>query len=114
MYKSRRQVELFFKRTTRHLRIKRFLGPGENAVIIRPNVLRQPWMTAEDRLIEIAGQGGNGPWNARIAPKVIDPAHLVQYGCDQTVGFPQQDQQICTRTTGYKHAMNQEISVWPL
>jgi hypothetical protein len=32
LYKSRRQVELFFKWIKQHLRIKRFLGTSENAV----------------------------------------------------------------------------------
>ena len=32
LYKSRRQVELFFKWIKQHLRIKRFYGTSENAV----------------------------------------------------------------------------------
>ena len=32
LYKSRRQVELFFKWIKQHLRIKRFFGTSENAV----------------------------------------------------------------------------------
>jgi len=32
LYKSRWQVELFFKRIKRHLRIKRFLATSQNAV----------------------------------------------------------------------------------
>ena len=32
LYKSRRQVELFFKWIKRHLCIKKFLGPSEHAV----------------------------------------------------------------------------------
>ena len=32
LYKSRWQVELFFKWSKQHLRIKRFLGTSENAV----------------------------------------------------------------------------------
>jgi hypothetical protein len=32
LYKSRWQVELFFKWIKQHLRVKRFLGPSENAV----------------------------------------------------------------------------------
>lgn len=32
MYKSRWQVELFFKWVKQHLRVKRFLGVSENAV----------------------------------------------------------------------------------
>ena len=32
LYKNRWQVELFFKWIEQHLRIKKFLGPGENAV----------------------------------------------------------------------------------
>ena len=35
MYKSRRQVELFFKWIKQHLRIKRFIGNSENAVKTR-------------------------------------------------------------------------------
>ena len=35
LYKNRWQVELFFKWIKQHLRIKKFLGPSENAVKTR-------------------------------------------------------------------------------
>ena len=42
LYKSRWQVELFFKWIKQHLRIKRFLGTSENAVSSFPNWASRP------------------------------------------------------------------------
>ena len=47
LYKSRRQVELFFKWIKQHLRIKRFLGTSENAV------KTQIWCAVSTRSIPI-------------------------------------------------------------
>jgi Transposase DDE domain len=70
LYKSRWQVELFFKWIKQHLRIKRFFGTSENAVKTHSRTAGTRWLAVSEA--DTADIGSAGP--LRLCCPMLDRA----------------------------------------